>query len=173
MFRKPFAKFCHRISLTFFSVSMSLARAWTTRTCCDASWLVIFSFLFASLGSVTLAKKIRLWQLSQSKIPYIRTKPSPSGPEIPYLRTGIWSFLGPKIPYFPDRPMWELSGAFWYSRRNQTTSNFRATTYFARRWGAVYKIKVQISCMGWQSPCAQTMRLNSYWIILTPHPTPG
>ena len=58
-----------------------------------------------------LAKKNCLWRLGQPKIPYIWTKVSPSGPEIPYLRTDIWSFLGPKIPYFLDKHMRELPGA--------------------------------------------------------------
>ena len=58
-----------------------------------------------------LAKQNRLWHLDQPKIPYIQTKASPSGPEIPYLQTYIWSFLGPKIPYFPNRHMRELLGA--------------------------------------------------------------
>ena len=67
-----------------------------------ALWMIALYSDTSEYGR-TLAKKIRLRRLNQPKIPYIRTKPSPSGPKIPYLQTGIWSFLGPKIPYFPDR----------------------------------------------------------------------
>ena len=80
-----------------------------------ALWMIALYSGTSEYGR-TLAKKIRLRRLNQPKIPYIRTKPSPSGPENPYLRTGIWSFLGPKIPYFPDRHMRELPGASEYSR---------------------------------------------------------
>ena len=61
--------------------------------------------------SRALAKKNCLWHLGQPKIPYTQAKASLSRPEIPYLQVGIWSCLGPKIPYFPDRYMRELPGA--------------------------------------------------------------
>ena len=84
--------------------------------CTSLVWQMVTLWMIALYSDTseygrTLSKKIRLRWLNQPKIPYIQTQSSPSGPKIPYLWTGIWSFLGPKIPHFPDRHMRELLGA--------------------------------------------------------------